>query len=600
MRTTRPPLWLGIVVGVSCVLLETALNYVIMHVAPAPSLGVIYLLGVLLIATVWGLPLALATGVASTFAFHYFFLRTMNDSTELVVLPTFVIVALLASSMAGLARSATLEVFERRTEADLAAEQARLLLCARDVGSALPKAAERLARALDLPYATIRCGPGRPGEDEIEFPLRMGDEVLGALIVPQGMPVRTMRRLRRRTVPGLEALLAAAHERELIGNALEASHAKLRQVADRQAALRRVATLVARGVSPNELFYAIATEMGRIVDAVYVVVTRFETDRHMTVAGSWSDGQVNAVMRLGSRWTIGEGTTADLVSRTGRPCRATLGPGVVGGFTDWGLHQGLTSAVGCPIVVEGRQWGAVIAFCSTTPPSDAEVRMQDFTALAATAIANAENLAQLAASRARVVAAIDDTRRRIERDLHDGTQQHLVSLGLELRRAAIAAPSGATDLKDRLDHALAGLADIMANLREIARGLHPAILSMGGLEPALRSLARRSGVPVELTMHGVRRLAERVEAAVYFTVSEALTNVAKHAHASVVDVELDMDEENVTLSIRDDGIGGSDAGHGSGLIGLKDRVEALGGTIDIVSPHGGGTAILTRIPTGRG
>jgi signal transduction histidine kinase len=275
----------------------------------------------------------------------------------------------------------------------------------------------------------------------------------------------------------------------------------------------------------------------------------------------------------------------------------------VGGISGWARRQGLSSAIGCPVVVQGRLWGTVTAFSSSAhpyrgDPGDAEDHMLDFTELVGTAVANAESLAELAASRARVVAATDQTRRRIERDLHDGTQQHLVSLALELRTAALAVPPACGDLRRRLDHAVGGLADVVENLREISRGLHPAILSMGGIEPALRTLARRSAVPVELDIDGVRRLPERVEVALYFIVSEALTNVAKHAHASVVDVRLRVDDGQAEISIHDDGTGGSDPRHGSGLIGLKDRVEALGGTLEIVSPIGAGTSLLARLPAG--
>ncbi len=287
---------------------------------------------------------------------------------------------------------------------------------------------------------------------------------------------------------------------------------------------------------------------------------------------------------------------ADLVRRTGRPGRVALDERAAGGFSEWARAQNLACGVGCPIAVDGRLWGATIAMSATPQPGDAEARMRDFTELVATAIANAESVAELAASRARVVAATDDTRRRIERDLHDGTQQHLVSLGLELRRAALSVPPGSDDVRKRLDRAVESIADVVENLREISRGLHPAILSMGGLEPAVKTLARRSGVPVELSMRGVRRLSERVEVAIYFIVSEALTNVTKHARASVVDVDLHMRGTGVELRISDDGIGGSDPGHGSGLIGLKDRVEALGGRLEIVSPRGGGTTLLADIP----
>ncbi|MGE5136538.1 MAG: CHASE3 domain-containing protein [Gemmatimonadota bacterium] len=219
--------------------------------------------------------------------------------------------------------------------------------------------------------------------------------------------------------------------------------------------------------------------------------------------------------------------------------------------------------------------------------------------LGAMAVANSESRAQLAASRARVVAAADETRRRIERDLHDGTQQRLISLALDLRTAAARLPAGQEEIGRQWTRTAHGLTDVVDELREIARGLHPAILERGGLGPALRALARRSAVPADLSLHlGGGRLPERVEVAAYYVVSEALTNVAKHAHASAVRVEARLDGAVLRLLVRDDGAGGADPGRGSGLIGLSDRVEALGGRIEVSSPPGGGTSLLAVIPAG--
>jgi signal transduction histidine kinase len=255
-------------------------------------------------------------------------------------------------------------------------------------------------------------------------------------------------------------------------------------------------------------------------------------------------------------------------------------------------------AAGAPIVVDGRLWG-VMAAASTRPdplPEGTESRIAAFTELLGTAIAKADSRAQLTASRARIVAAADETRRRLERDLHDGVQQRLVSLGLELRRAESALPPGDDELRARLARTVSGLAGALEDLVEISRGIHPAILAAGGLGPALKTLARRSAVPVELDLRGDRRLPERVEVAAYYVVSEALTNVAKHAGASAVRVDVGADDALVRLAIDDDGVGGADPVRGSGLIGLTDRVEALGGTIQIASPPGRGTSLLVTIP----
>jgi signal transduction histidine kinase len=204
--------------------------------------------------------------------------------------------------------------------------------------------------------------------------------------------------------------------------------------------------------------------------------------------------------------------------------------------------------------------------------------------------------AQLAASRARVVATADETRRRIERDLHDGIQQRLVSLALTIRAAQATVPPELHELQARWSQVVEGLAGVLEELQEISRGIHPAILSEGGLGPALKTLARRSAVPVELEMHADRRLPAQVEVAAYYVVSEALTNTAKHAHASVAHVDVEATDGVLQVSIRDDGDGGANPARGSGLIRLTDRVEALGGTIEVTSPVGQGTTLRVTLP----
>jgi signal transduction histidine kinase len=255
-------------------------------------------------------------------------------------------------------------------------------------------------------------------------------------------------------------------------------------------------------------------------------------------------------------------------------------------------------AAGAPIVVDGRLWGVMLT-ATTKPeplPVAAESRIAEFTGLVAAAISNAQSRAELTASRARIVTAADETRRRIERDLHDGTQQRLVSLALEVRTAEATVPPEASELKPRLDSIAEGLSGAVEDLQEISRGIHPAILSKGGLGAALKTLARHSAVPVELEVEGGPRLPESVEVAAYYVVSEALTNVAKHAHASVVHVAVRADRSTVELTICDDGVGGADPARGSGLVGLRDRVETVGGTIEIASRRGEGTSVLVRLP----
>jgi signal transduction histidine kinase len=258
---------------------------------------------------------------------------------------------------------------------------------------------------------------------------------------------------------------------------------------------------------------------------------------------------------------------------------------------------GLVSGVGAPIVVDGRLWGAAVVGFSRPepPPPDIEERLTDFADLAATAIANAEARGELIASRARIVAAGDEARRRIERDLHDGAQQRLIALGLRVRslKASVRPDS---DLNRQLGALGDALDEACDELRQISHGIHPAGLSRGGLQPALRALRRRAAMPVKLTVDVERRLPEPVEVATYYVVAEALTNVAKHAQASEVIVAVEANDRRLRLLVKDDGVGGADVGGGSGLIGLKDRVEALGGHIDITSSDHQGTIVTAEIP----
>jgi signal transduction histidine kinase len=286
------------------------------------------------------------------------------------------------------------------------------------------------------------------------------------------------------------------------------------------------------------------------------------------------------------------------VFETGQPARVDEWDDATGPVGELARELGIRSAVGVPVSVGGRLWG-IMAVTSTREeplPAGTEARLADFTELVGTAIANAEAQAALTASRARIVATADATRRRIERNLHDGAQQRLVSLALELRTAVAAAPPGSGELVQQLDDVAAGLTGVLEELREIARGLHPAVLAEGGLRPALAALARRSAGAVHLGVQVQGRLPEPVEIAAYYVVSEALTNAAKHAHASVVDVEVTAADGNLHVRVRDNGRGGAHFGHGTGLVGLKDRAEALGGRIWLHSPPDAGTELQITLP----
>jgi signal transduction histidine kinase len=264
-------------------------------------------------------------------------------------------------------------------------------------------------------------------------------------------------------------------------------------------------------------------------------------------------------------------------------------------------HVQLSAArheIGCPVVVDGRLWGAIaVSIDGPVPfPEHIESRVAAFTDLVATAISNAASREQLAASRARIVATADETRRRIERDIHDGVQQRLVTLGYEVRTLNELARQLPQEVVARIARLEQGVAGALDELREIARGVHPAILSKGGLGPALRWLARRSPLSVRLDVQPVPRLPEAVEVAAYYVVCEALANAAKHARARAVELQLTVGDGLLSVSIRDDGVGGVDPGHGSGIVGLIDRVEALGGTLQLTSPPGEGTSIMVELP----
>jgi signal transduction histidine kinase len=397
--------------------------------------------------------------------------------------------------------------------------------------------------------------------------------------------------------PDAEARLASFTELVATAIANAESHARLAGLAAEQAALGRVATLVARGVPPREVFAAVAEEVGRLLPADIAGVGRYESDGTVTELGAWSRAGL-ALPPVGSRWPLDGENVSALVARTGRSARSD-GDDAAPGPLGLALQElGSRSIVAAPVVVEGRLWGVMSAASTSEQPlaPDAEARLTDITDLLATALANADGRAKLAASRARIVAAADQTRRRIERDLHDGAQQRLVSLGLELRAAQATVPPELGELDGELSSVADGLTRVQDELREIARGIHPAILAEGGLGPALKTLARRSPIPVELDLRARTRLREPVEVAAYYIVSEALTNAAKHSHASVVQLEVDTVDHVVRLRVSDDGAGGADPARGSGLVGLRDRVETLGGTITIDSPLGSGTSVHVELP----
>jgi signal transduction histidine kinase len=384
---------------------------------------------------------------------------------------------------------------------------------------------------------------------------------------------------------------------ELVATAIanSESRASLARLAEEQAALRRVATLVARGVAPAGIFSAVSDEVALLFDA-QAGVLKFADDGPAAVFVGVS-GSLD--LPVGTRWKFQPGMASAEVYRTGRSARVDAMDWSSGGepVARAARRLGVVSNVGSPVVVEGRLWGAmVVASAEELLPSGLEGRLEKFTELLATAIANAESRSELAASRRRIVAASDEARRRIERDLHDGTQQRLVSLGLAARNAEAGVPADRADLRAELSRIAAGLADAAAELQELSRGIHPAILSERGLGSALRMLARRSAVRVDLDVTMNARFPEPVEIAAYYVASEALANAMKHAEASRIEISLTTCPGSLLLSIRDDGIGGADPARGSGLAGLADRVEALGGSIQLRSAAGAGTQITVDLP----
>jgi signal transduction histidine kinase len=434
-----------------------------------------------------------------------------------------------------------------------------------------------------LVYAFVHLGA-----DGSIFPISDQDWVTIIIFLPIALLANVL--------AGQARLLAAEANRRR--REAEESRDATRVLADQQAALRRVATLVARGAAPSGVFSAVAEELAWCLGVTHATLVRYEADGGAVLLASHDDRGSQNEIPVGKRFSFEGESVPAMVFRTGRAARRDSHEHAPSPDVQYIHELGLYSGVGVPIVVDGRLWGAANVGSSRPEPlpPDTEARVGDFADLVATAIANADARTELTASRARIVAASDATRRRFERNLHDGAQQRLVSLGLQLRTAEVSLPPGFDALREQVSDIVTGLTGVSKDLQEISRGIHPAILSRGGLGPALKTLARRSAVPVELHIAIDRRLPEPAEVAAYYVVAEALTNAAKHAQASEVKVSVGADGANLRLSISDDGIGGANSHKGSGLIGLIDRVEALGGQLRISSLAGSGTSLLAMIP----
>jgi signal transduction histidine kinase len=363
-----------------------------------------------------------------------------------------------------------------------------------------------------------------------------------------------------------------------------------------QTALRKIATLVAGGAASKRVFEQVTAEAARTVGALAASLARFDDDT-VAFVGGWSESGTLA-FPIGSRLPLEETGILASVRDTGEPQRIDRYEGRAGQVVERFVSFGYGSATAAPVKLGGQVWGALVA---AGPPGipfpvGSERRLTDFAELVAQALANAEAYRKLAASRARIVEAADTERRRLERNLHDGAQQRLVSLALELRVVKARLRGDPESAETLLSEAENELGQALAELRELARGIHPAVLTNRGLAAALHALAERAPVPVALTRIPDGRLPDSVEAAIYYLVAEAITNVAKYAHATGVSVEVERSNGIATVVVSDDGVGGAEPGPGSGLVGLADRVEALGGRLHVESPPGRGTRLSAEIP----
>jgi signal transduction histidine kinase len=405
------------------------------------------------------------------------------------------------------------------------------------------------------------------------------------------------------TATSMEQLLPADSEArlasftELVATAIAnaESRAGLARLAEEQAALQRVATLVARGTRPEEVFAAVLDEVGRLLSVDLASLARYEPDGSLSFVASW--GRAREYFPVGTRRMLGGENLGTKVFETGRSARIdNYGDSASGPIGEGAREAGINSSLATPIMVEGRLWGLISAGSTLKLPlpADTEARLSSFTELVATAISNSEARTQLAASRARIVAATDEERRRVVRDLHDGAQQRLVHTIIMLKLSQSALQDQQRDLPTLLTEALDHAQQANVELRELAHGILPAALTQGGLRAGVDALASRMSVPVEIDVP-VGRLPTAVEATAYFVVAEALTNVAKHAHAQHAEATARIEDGTLAVQVRDDGVGGARP-DGSGLLGLADRLAVLDGELRVESPAAGGTLVAAAIP----
>ena len=351
--------------------------------------------------------------------------------------------------------------------------------------------------------------------------------------------------------------------------------------------------MVARGAEPQAVYPVAVAELARGLEAEHVTLLGYDGEDCVVLAAH--DIEDRAKLVAGERFALDGWSVGTEVSRTGKPARVDDYREASGEIAKRMQQLELRSGLGAPIVVDGQLRGVLIVGSAAAGPmsQECEAHVCDFADLVSTAIHNAETENELKASRARIVAAADQARRGFERDLHDGAQQRILALGLDLRVLEKSVPE---ECREAVGRAMDAVMEVHAELQELSRGMHPVILSKGGLGPAIRTLARRSTVPVTPEIDVDRRLPESVEVAAYYVVAEALTNTAKHGQASTVRVSATTGDNCLRVLISDDGVGGAVFGGGSGLIGLKDRVDAVSGQLEVSSPAGEGTTLMVTIP----
>jgi signal transduction histidine kinase len=420
-----------------------------------------------------------------------------------------------------------------------------------------------------------------------------------------GAPIRAAGRLWGALIVGSvsdEPLPAETEERmakfaDLVGVALSNLDARNSQrvLAEEQEALRRVATVVAREEWDVTL-PTIVRELGLLHRVDGTVIIRYENDELATVVAAWGEPKELASY-VGRTQSFRGDNPGDYVYRTQLPARQYGFEGGKGDYAKQAREMGLVESLAGPVFVENRLWGAIVVVTtgSGRMPPETEARLGQFAELVATAIGSMKSRLELIESRARIVQTADQTRRRFERDLHDGIQQRLVSISMDLRNVEQQLPADG-ESRARVSEIADSLVSALDGLRELSRGIHPAILSEGGLVPAARSLARRSPIPVRLNLPKPARHPDSVEVAAYYVMSEALANTAKYAQATAAEISITPIDDALVIVVTDDGIGGADITKGSGLIGLEDRVEALGGSFSVQSPPMGGTTITAKLP----